>query len=299
MPEVRVSVYIPLLVAILLAAGSPVLATRLPPAVAARMLTGSAILAALASSWALVLLAGTLFGQQDQVARRAHWSARVLRTVDPVPRVVAVLAALALLTICGRTLRALARHAHAWHAARALCAGTVSELLVLEQAAPQAFAVPGRHPRIAVSTGMLHALDAPERRVLFAHERSHLRHRHDRYLLAGALAEALNPLLIRHRRDIAYVCERWADEDACTAVKSRPLAARALARAAVAALAPAAATLGFERLRVPHRLAALHAPRPAARPLLTAAYAACAAVPVIAVADATLAMARLLHAASH
>ena len=54
----------------------------------------------------------------------------------------------------------------------------------------------GRRPHIAVSTGMLRALEPAERRVLFAHDRSHLYHRHDRHdrhLLAGALAAAVNP----------------------------------------------------------------------------------------------------------
>lgn len=293
----RISVYVPLLVAVALSASSPLVATRLAPVAAVRILTAVTSIAAVASTWGLVLLALTFLDQQRDVAVRGHWSIPVLRAADPVPRLVAGAAALALLTVTTRTLRELVRHMRGRQAARALRCGATSELLIIDDPTPQAFAVPGREGHIAVSTGMLAVLNAQERRVLFAHERSHLLHRHDRYLLAGALAGALNPLLRQVQRDISFVCERWADEDASIAVASRSLVAQALTRAAVAALTPAAA-LGFERLAVPHRLAALKKPPTRTSRLLALGYALCAVVPAAAALDATVAMARLLDAAA-
>jgi hypothetical protein len=84
-----------------------------------------------------------------------------------------------------------------------------------------------------VTTGILCALDADERRVLFAHERAHLSYHHHRLVTAAAVAAALNPLLVPVREAVAYLVERWADEDAAATVGNRDLTARAVARATV------------------------------------------------------------------
>jgi Zn-dependent protease with chaperone function len=111
------------------------------------------------------------------------------------------------------------------------------ELIVVRSPELLAHAIPGRGKvpgRILVSDSMLRALDGPERRVLLEHERSHLRHRHDRYLRLSRLAARINPLLRPSIEATDFLLERWADEDAADAVGSRRLAARALAHAAVA-----------------------------------------------------------------
>ena len=87
---------------------------------------------------------------------------------------------------------------------------------------------------MVVSTAMLRALSAPERRVLLAHESSHLRHRHHLYVAVADIAAAANPMLRPAARAVRTGVERWADEDAAAHVRDRRLAARALARAALA-----------------------------------------------------------------
>ena len=56
------------------------------------------------------------------------------------------------------------------------------DLTVLDDAGPDAYALPGRPGAIVVTTGMLRALDPAEREVLLAHERAHLAGRHHLFL---------------------------------------------------------------------------------------------------------------------
>ena len=107
-------------------------------------------------------------------------------------------------------------------------------LVLLEDDAPDAFAVPGPRGRIVITTGMLKALTPRERRALLAHERAHLAHHHQLYIQAADLAAAANPFLRPTARQVRRLVERWADEQAARAVGDRRLAARALARAALA-----------------------------------------------------------------
>src|SRR5207253_10714450 len=107
-------------------------------------------------------------------------------------------------------------------------------LVVLDDAMPDAYAVPGLSGRVVVSTGMLRALRADERRVLLAHERAHLAHHHYAYVQLVSLAAAANPLLRPVVRAVRDAAERWADEVAAHEVGSRRLAAQALARAGLA-----------------------------------------------------------------
>jgi Zn-dependent protease with chaperone function len=137
------------------------------------------------------------------------------------------------------------------------------ELVVLPDDEPQAFAVPGRPGHVVVTDAMLRVLTVPQRRVLFAHERAHLARRHGRLLATTETAAAMNPMLAPVRRAVAFLCERWADEDAAEAVGDRRLAAQALATAALATTAAGrapAADLAFHELSVVRRVAALRSP---------------------------------------
>ena len=111
--------------------------------------------------------------------------------------------------------------------------GAPGSLVVLDNERPDAFATPGASGRIVVTTALLRALTAQERRALFAHENSHLAHRHAWWLLAAELAVATNPMLGPTVRAIEHAVERWADEDAAQAVTDRLLVARTLARTAL------------------------------------------------------------------
>ena len=107
-------------------------------------------------------------------------------------------------------------------------------IVIVNDSVPTAFAVTGYPGRVIVSTAMLNALEPDERAALLAHEEAHLRHHHQIYLQLTKLAAAANPLL-RPLVDLVHTAtERWADEDAAAAIGDREVAARAVARAALA-----------------------------------------------------------------
>lgn len=132
-----------------------------------------------------------------------------------------------------------------------------SELVVLPGSHATAYAVPGNPGHIVVSAGMLRALDDQERRVLLAHERAHLRHKHHRYLRLSELSATSVPLLRPVSKRIRFATERWADEVAASAVGDRRLAARAIARAALATTPGPSPALAMAALGVPARVNAL------------------------------------------
>lgn len=290
----RIDVYLPLLLSLLLASVSRPAARHLAPGQAARALTLAAVVTAGATTWTLALLALTLLGDAPQVVADAREDGRALPA--PVPEAVAVVALAVLAGVVLRVLRA-ARTARTTHRTlRRLCEGHPpgTELVVAASPRPQAFAVPGRPGRIVVTSAMLAALCADERRVLLAHERAHLSHRHALLVGAVTLAAAANPLLVPVRRAVAYLVERWADEQAATAVGDRDITARALARAALVAHRPGCA-LNFSDRAVTRRVAALQtAPTPRV-PLLAAAILALGALPALGAADATGDLVHLMH----
>ncbi|QKG24429.1 M56 family metallopeptidase [Actinomadura verrucosospora] len=174
----------------------------------------------------------------------------------PVPDVVgvpSVLLSAAGLAVAGRT-------AVRW--VRELRAARDGAGRVLETGVPMAVAVPGRGGGVLVSRGLLRGLSAEELRVVFEHEGSHLRHRHHRYLAAGAVAAALLPL---RRLDgaLRLAVERWADEDAAEAVGDRALVARTIAKVALAQPAAPGPVPGFADSGVVRRVEALLGAPPA------------------------------------
>jgi len=106
--------------------------------------------------------------------------------------------------------------------------------VIVDEAEPDEYAVPGLTGRVVVSTATRRALPANERRVLQAHEAGHLRRHHHLCSQLAELRAAANPLLRPLALAVRNAAERWADEDAAEAVADRSLAARALARARLA-----------------------------------------------------------------
>lgn len=292
----RISVYAAVLFAGVLALCSPWLAARQSPRVAVRLLAGSGLAAAGATWWGLALLVGSQLGGEPRIAALTGWTPQTWGALDPVPHVFAVVAAAGLLVLTLRVAGELRCQIATRRAAANECRHALSELVVRDSADVYAYAVPGREPHIVASSAMLRLLDTRQRRALLAHERSHLRHRHDLYLLAGRLSAVVNPLLTRHRDDIAYLCERWADEDAARHLGDRALVAESLASASWATL-EARGQLAFEHLGVRHRLGALASECPPNRPLTAVVYAALALIPILAASDATLALWRIVEAA--
>jgi beta-lactamase regulating signal transducer with metallopeptidase domain len=153
----------------------------------------------------------------------------------------------------------------------------------VEHDTPFAFTAPGRGGLIVVSSALDDALEADEMAVVLAHERAHVRHRHDRYLLLVQLIAACLPPLTPLVRQIRFSIERWADEDAVADCGDRRLVAQTLGRVALMG-APMSGALAFGGLGVAARMDALLSPRVVPSrgvgrilvPVLVALTAACA-----------------------
>ena len=276
---------LPLLASVLLATEAGPVGRRLPPRTAVPLLTAAAVVVAATTGFVLAVIAFTVAGTDREIAALGHWSAPVVSRVAQIPAPVGVVAGAVLAVLVASTLRRVALGFRALWAAAVACrhlGDGVDGLVIVDDEDADAYSLPGVRGRIVVSRGMLAALTPAERRVLLAHERSHLRHRHALFVQIADVAAAANPML----RSVAGVVrdgvERWADEDAAAAVGDRALAASAVTRAAVAATrpnvrrTPHAAALRMTGSTVAHRARALLAPPPRPRRLLATAILGCA-----------------------
>jgi Zn-dependent protease with chaperone function len=290
-------VYLPLALPLLAAVSARWLAGRLEPRTATWLLTGSALVLAGASGLALALLAATILGQLPLLAWIGHWSAQVMRRNDPTSVSLAVAACLLLAAALAAAVRAavLRGRALADAASVARCLPwSGRKLCVVDDPAPDAYAMPGLPGRVVVTAGMLDALDARERQVLLAHERAHLAGAHHLFVALAQLAAAANPLLRPLADAVRFSAERWADEQAARITGDRRLVARTIGKAALltrarlgtppTALAIAASLRGTGP--VPRRVAALLAGPPRQHPLLLVAVLAVLALAVGSTLDA-------------
>ena len=278
----RVFVYVTLLFPLAAGPLARALTVRVHPRSATWLMTLAALMLAGTSCGALGLLALAALVRIPLAARLGHWSLGVVVGGDSTSTGVALAAGVlfgaALLGICTFAVRRVRALADAHRHARGLPGR--GSVVVIEDAAADAYTVPGRPGRIVVSAGMLSALGDAGRAALLAHERSHLAGRHHLFTSVARLAAAANPLLRPLARAVDYTVERWADERAATVVGSRRLVAETIAQAAVATKATRPqrtllVALGaiFGRSRpdaislsgtgpVPRRVAALLAPPP-------------------------------------
>ncbi|RZS82736.1 peptidase M48-like protein [Motilibacter rhizosphaerae] len=224
----------PVVEALVLARCAPAVARRLHPATATWLLGLLALGCAASTVVTLVaLVSGLSLGELVELWPRSP------RPGGPVIAGLAVactgVGLLAVLPVAGPAARD-------WWRARRACPAVrpPDGLLVVEESAPEAYAVPAAGGLVVVSTGMLALLEPQERAVLLAHERAHLRHRHHLHRLLVRACAVANPLLRPVVRVSAQQVERWADEVAAREVGDRTVAARSLARAALATRAPAA-----------------------------------------------------------
>jgi Zn-dependent protease with chaperone function len=257
----RFSVIGPTLIAALLLASATLICRRLRPRPATWVLTSLTVMVTLAVVWALSLFALAFAVQHPGLTSHLTWCHHlgVQHRHVPVPL---GLAAWGLLVLMG--VSAL-RQVHEHRKDRTRMEEDARELQVLPQLEPTAFVLPGRPGRIVVSAGMLRALDVQERRVLLAHERSHLDRHHHRFIHLTDLATGALPLLRPIQRHVRFAVERWADEDAAAAVGDRRLVARALSRAAVATAPSTSAAVAFGHLGVIARVEALLHPQEGSR----------------------------------
>jgi Zn-dependent protease with chaperone function len=293
--------YLPLVLPLLAAVAARPLAERLPPKLATWLLAGGAVVLAAASTAALALLALTAVIRIPLVDTVEEVSGPVMRQVDPAPLPVALVAAALLAAAMIAAVLALWRRGEALVAAgrEARRLPGRRQVVVLQDPVADAYTLPGLPCRIVITSGMLLALSHAERRVLLAHERAHASGLHFLFGTAARLAAALNPLLRPVAAAIGYTLERWADERAASVTGDRPLAARALARAALASAGTAgtagpasragrpAAPMSPQAMAlhaiaspgpVPRRMAALLRPPPRPRMLLVSAAALLVAV---------------------
>ena len=310
----HLAIYLPLVLPLLAAAAARPLAVRLPPAAATWLLVLSAIALALASSAVLGMLALTALVRIPLVDSLTGMSGQVISQHDPASAPVAIAAGALLAAAAAAACLAL------WRRARALIAAGrearhlpgSGQVVVTEDEAADAYTLPGVPCRIVITAGMLRALTDPERQVLLAHERAHARGAHYLFTTAARLAAAANPLLRPVASAVGYSVERWADEHAAAVTGDRELAARAIARAALAATAApprqagrAASTLGAvslpARMRragpVPRRVAALLGPPPQPQLLLLFAAVLMVAVSGLSALEAARDLHALLEAA--
>ncbi len=263
----RIYVYVPLLVTVVLAVVTPRLAPRLIPRHAAWALVCVAVMTAAGWLGSLSLLAFTAFAQIPEVAQEGRWSIPLLRAEDPVDFAVSVACSLTLVTAFVGLGISIVRQVRdvRWARRESRRLPGRTELALLDDETPQAFTIAGKPARIVVTRGMLRCLDREERAAMLAHERAHLRNRHHLFQAVWRLTAAVNPLLRPVVGAGGFVLERWADEDAADRVGDRTVVARAVARAALASSAvarPRADTLAATGGAVPQRVKSLLAPAP-------------------------------------
>lgn len=263
-----VAMLLPMLASAAFGLLSPVLARRLPPALATWLLGAGGLCAAAGFAASLLLVAITLVGQLPLLAERGHWSDTVLHRTDPIWSPLAVTALLALTVVSLRFAVAAGRRLVALRSAHRLAAALSpagNELVVVDDADYQAYAVPGNPGRIVVSSTLLRALTATQRRGVLAHERAHLRQHHHVHHTLAHLAAAANPLAFGLPSAIALATERWADASASAASSPADVAgALVLAAHRSSGPAPSTAVLAAADTEVAVRVEALTRP---ARPL--------------------------------
>lgn len=225
---------VPLLLSACLGLSGRAVARRLHPRRAALLLCAVSLSSALCTGVVLSAVAVLVCARIDHPAPPG-WSP----DTAAVPTLLGLGALLVTAVLLSRGLVCAARGYRDLRSAgriAGLFTPAAGDLVIIEDDASVAYAVAGLRRsscRIVVSTGMLRSLTAQQQLVLLAHERSHLRHRHHLYLHVVRVAAAANPLVGPLAAAVETAVERWADEDAATAVGDRPATARALAQAAL------------------------------------------------------------------
>ena len=210
----------------------------------------------------------------------ADWSQHLLPTAGPAGALIGLGASL--LTAVGlvRARRVLRLHSQL----RSSATSVGPE--VLPSPAVFAYTLPGPKGNIVLSDGLIDALTDSEYSAVLAHERSHVRHRHDRHLLLAKLSVAFLPIA-RHLADrLEYSLERWADQDAAAELGDSRLVAKAIARVALVGTHPTPLVPGIARLGSAARAHALLDPRPTLPPALFAAVVSTAAFAITVLSSA-------------
>lgn len=246
------SIIAPLLAALSLTGALTATHRRLAPERSARVMTASLVLILAAAIPTVLILGMSFLTHLPLVGNSLQWCSDLVGVHDDVA---AWLGLPAIAAIVAGTIRGA--RVYVMHQRLVEHLSTEPELTPHEQ--PFAVTLPGRGGHIIVSTGLADLLDQRELDVVMAHELTHARHRHDRYLLVAKLATAIMPPLRPLATRIEFSLERWADEAAAAACGSREFVAHTLAKVAIGSPIPQP-TLGFTGLGVTARMQALLTP---------------------------------------
>lgn len=246
----------PLLSAVCIALLSTAVHRRVRPQLSAALLTGAILGVAAAAVPTMAVLAVGFLVHLPYLGGGFEWCQLVLgfhATVNPWLGGAATLALLVGVTRAGRSVRAWRQHRCAESGALAL----------VDSDDWFAYSLPGPGGRVAVSVGLVDALDKDELEVVLAHEHGHAAHRHDRHLLVAELTAAFVPPVEWLRRRLRFTLERWADEEAVSALDGdRERVALTLARVALGPGAAPGTVAAFNGLGVAARVEALLRPQP-------------------------------------
>jgi len=274
---------IAVLACLIVGRSADLLVRRMLPAQAVLLVTAAALAVSLATGAALTAIAVAVFAGLSSVAADGHWSAAIFKTEVPMPGWLGAAAALTvvvlLLRAAVRTTVIVAALARADRLCRSI-RGKSGPIVIVDDGSADAYTVAGLRGCVVISRRLFGALSTDERRVLTAHELSHLNKRHHLFVHLADVAAAANPLLKPVSAAVRLGVERWADEDAAIGIGDRRVAGRARARVALlrsslAASAahrmpPAAASavvpvLAVATLQVACRVEALLGPAPRGR----------------------------------
>jgi hypothetical protein len=187
--------------------------------------------------------------------------------VDPVPRTAGLVVVGAVLARLGWVVTATlvrGRRQRQRHAEMLRIVGRplpYPHAVLVEDATPTVYCLPGRTRQIVVSRGALRALDPAGLQAVLAHERAHLAGRH--HLLAGALSGLARafpgvPLAMRAPAEVGRMLEMCADD---AAVRGHGPVAVMGAMASLMHASPApAGTLGATGTGAAERVARLAEP---------------------------------------
>lgn len=170
----------------------------------------------------------------------------------------------------------------------------VWQVSIVEHPAPAVYCIPGHRSKIVITSSAFATLDDEQMRAVIAHERAHLRGRHDLVLaLAGALRRAVPRLACTRvgHAELARLVEMRADDVALRAT-DRLVMARALVTLAHGPLPAGGLGAGGSALARLHRL--VHPPRSigwAGRLLVAVAAVTLVALPMAIAAEPAVAAA--------
>ena len=215
------------------------------PAQAVVLLASAAMALSLAAGIAVTAIAVAVLAAMTSVAAEGHWSAAVVRANIALPGWLGAVAAAAVTLLLLRAGWRVTRISAALVRAERLCRTLRAQggpVVIVDDNTADAYTLAGIRGCVIIGRRLLTELTAEERRVVTAHELSHLTRRHHLYVHFADIAAAANPLLRAVPRAVRTGVERWADEEAATGIGDRRITGRAVAQVALVRSAIARST---------------------------------------------------------